>query len=323
MITQHSAILCSVKFLLRELSANPCCSIEHFADSVPLRIVGEEMRVFQQYRHLRDGEGADGFDAYGDVQHLRRYELPVPRAFDAGQFHKDAHVPGERTTFIPKSARLMTISQLDSFGNSLRPHKFHDSFALRGSYTLAFFCSSSIKIAFDLLHGTIFTIQSWWCTDSWIVRKFQWFWRGVRLCNVILPLCPCGSSTSSQFPSNSSSKPEMQDWRSRTKSPVRGVQTVVDPNVEDTWFITTHICVTAKFDQRYHAVEKVQRSQSNRLVLVVQAHHDEILVRLHTLRVCFEDFRHRQQSQVLHWKTELTCPAQHAHRFPISIPAAK
>ena len=46
---------------------------------------GDEVGVLQQQRHLGDGEGADGLDANGDVEHLTRDQLPVPRALQPRQ----------------------------------------------------------------------------------------------------------------------------------------------------------------------------------------------------------------------------------------------
>jgi len=50
----------------------------------------------------------------------------------------------------------------------------------------------------------------------------------------------------------------------------------------------------------HHAVEEVEGSEPDRLVLVVKALQNEVLVRLHGLRVGLQDLGHGQQAQVLH-----------------------
>lgn len=50
----------------------------------------------------------------------------------------------------------------------------------------------------------------------------------------------------------------------------------------------------------HHAVEEVEGSEADRLVLVVKALQNEVLVRLHGLRVGLQDLGHGQQAQVLH-----------------------
>ena len=48
-----------------------------------------------------------------------------------------------------------------------------------------------------------------------------------------------------------------------------------------------------------HAAEEVERPQPYRLVRVVEALHDEVLVALHALRVRVQDLRHGEESKVL------------------------
>lgn len=50
----------------------------------------------------------------------------------------------------------------------------------------------------------------------------------------------------------------------------------------------------------YHAIEQVQGSETDRFVFVVQTLQDEVLMRLHWLRVGLQDLWHGQQAQVLH-----------------------
>lgn len=50
----------------------------------------------------------------------------------------------------------------------------------------------------------------------------------------------------------------------------------------------------------HHAVEKIQSPQSDGLVLVIQTLQDQVLVRLHRLRVRLKDLGHSQQTQVFH-----------------------
>ncbi len=57
--------------VLWELSADPCGGVENLADPIALRVAGQQVRVVQQSGHLSHGEASDGFDADGDVQHLR------------------------------------------------------------------------------------------------------------------------------------------------------------------------------------------------------------------------------------------------------------
>ena len=57
-------------------------------------IGGDEVGILQQQRHLGDGEGANGLDADGDVEHLTRDQLPVPSPFQPRQLDQDRHVPG-------------------------------------------------------------------------------------------------------------------------------------------------------------------------------------------------------------------------------------
>ena len=51
----------------------------------------------------------------------------------------------------------------------------------------------------------------------------------------------------------------------------------------------------------YHAVEQVQSSQADGLVLVVQTLEDQVLVGLDRLGVGLQDLGHGQQPQVLHY----------------------
>lgn len=83
--------LCS--HLLGELPADPGSSVQHLADAVPLGVAGDEMSVVQEHGHLGNGKFANRFNSDGYVQHLRRYEVPVPRALQPGQLHQDADVP--------------------------------------------------------------------------------------------------------------------------------------------------------------------------------------------------------------------------------------
>ena len=51
----------------------------------------------------------------------------------------------------------------------------------------------------------------------------------------------------------------------------------------------------------YHAIEQVQSSKADGLILVVQTLEDEVFVRLHWLGVALQDLWHGQQAQVLHY----------------------
>ena len=59
----------------------------------------------------------------------------------------------------------------------------------------------------------------------------------------------------------------------------------------------------------HHAVEEVECADADGFVAVVEAVEDEVLVRLHALRVRGEDPRHREQTQVLHCAGEQTSNA--------------
>lgn len=50
----------------------------------------------------------------------------------------------------------------------------------------------------------------------------------------------------------------------------------------------------------YHAVEKVQRSETNGLIFVIETLQDKVLMRLDRLGVRLQDLGHGEQAQVFH-----------------------
>lgn len=75
------------------------------------------MSVVQEHGHLGNRKFANRFNSDGYVQHLRRYEVPVPRALQPGQLHQDAYVPARSQRDAALSADnhllpLLTISKL-------------------------------------------------------------------------------------------------------------------------------------------------------------------------------------------------------------------
>ena len=57
----------------------------------------------------------------------------------------------------------------------------------------------------------------------------------------------------------------------------------------------------------YHAIEQVESSESNGLILVIKTLQDQVLVSLYTLGMSAKDLGHRHQSKVLHYNTHNTC----------------
>ena len=64
---------------------------------------------------------------------------------------------------------------------------------------------------------------------------------------------------------------------------------------------TTTTTTTTTTSGSDHAVEQIESSQSDGLVLVIKTQKYQVLVSLNALGMSAEDLGHRHQAQVLHW----------------------
>lgn len=71
----------------------------------------------------------------------------------------------------------------------------------------------------------------------------------------------------------------------------------------------------------HHSIEQVEGAQADGLILVIQALKDQILVGLHGLGMCLQDFRHGQQSQVLYCEDQVAISLQILRGIPWSMGA--